>query len=113
MKKFECSACGDTIFSSSNQDEFTCNCGERMTAPWDTKSEGGNGFIVSVRKLYADAIIKISLLTREIDLCLDERNEERFKKASSELKFYKEIIKTCSENPELLWDKNKLNVSSL
>ena len=105
MKKFECKACGNTIFSISKLDEFYCRCGQKLTAPCDAKIEGENGFIDSVRKLYAEAIVKISLLTREIDICLDERNEERFNKVSSELNLYKQIIKTCSENPEFLWMK--------
>ena len=113
MKKFECKACGDTIFYSSDRDEFNCRCGEKFTAPCDTKSEREDGFIDSVRQLYAEAIIKVNLLTREIDICLDKRNEERFNKVSSELNLYKQIIKTCSKNPEFLWDKNKLKVSSL
>src|SRR5919199_1693219 len=104
MIKFVCESCGHTVFSTDNFDEIVCRCGQTLTKANDKKSTTAqDGFIDSVHKHIADAVLKISLLKREIDKCLDERNKEKFKKVSSELSLYEEIVNTCTENPEFHW----------
>lgn len=103
MEKFECKNCGNTEFMSTNSGDIICRYGVKWSDPkWE---EDTDGFIDSVQRLNVEAILKISLLKWKIDRCLDERNKERFKKVSSELTIYEEIVKTCTEHPEFFWDE--------
>lgn len=49
----------------------------------------------------ADLITKISLLKKEIDTCLDERNEERFYRLSFELKVCNRYLETLMSSPQI------------
>lgn len=53
----------------------------------------------------ADLITKISLLKREIDKCLDERDQERFYQLSFELKVCQRYLETCMNHKEVSFKK--------
>jgi hypothetical protein len=102
MKKFECKECRHAFSTIENTAYIMYRCGSKLVKPIiDIKS----GFMNSFHKLYVEAVLNISLLKREMDECLVERNKERFKKISSELNLYTAIVKTCIENPEFFHDR--------
>ncbi|EKN66525.1 hypothetical protein BABA_15487 [Neobacillus bataviensis LMG 21833] len=85
MKKLVCKYCGNAEFYVLSVNETLCKCGVRLTKPSDYLREDSPKWRGDQRR-QAEAISKISLLKREIDKCLDERDQERFKKLTYELR---------------------------
>jgi uncharacterized protein YpiB (UPF0302 family) len=85
MKKLICRNCGNAEFTVLNVGETLCKCGRRLTKSSDYQRENSQKWAENQRRR-AEMISKISLLKREIDQCLDARDEEGFKKRAFELK---------------------------
>ncbi|MFF2447207.1 IDEAL domain-containing protein [Neobacillus sp. NPDC058068] len=86
MKKLLCKYCGNAEFYVVNLHETVCKCGLRLTKLSDYRREGTKPAEYPSQKQQADLISKISILKREIDKCLDEREQEGFHQLSLELK---------------------------
>ncbi|MGG3560689.1 IDEAL domain-containing protein [Neobacillus rhizosphaerae] len=52
------------------------------------------------QKRQTELIFKISLIKRKIDTCLDERDQDGFKKLTSELKACEKALKTGTPYPK-------------
>ncbi|MBO0960976.1 IDEAL domain-containing protein [Neobacillus sp. MM2021_6] len=91
MKKLLCKYCGNAEFYVLNVNETLCKCGVRLTKPSDYLREDSPKWRGD-QKRQAEVVSKISLLNREIDNCLDERDEERFKKLTYELRLCKHAL---------------------
>ena len=89
MKKLLCKYCGNAEFYVLNVNETLCKCGVRLTKLSDYRREEQwhKG-----QKRQAEVVSKISLLKREIDNCLDERDPERFKKLTYELRVCQHVL---------------------
>ncbi|WP_066070538.1 IDEAL domain-containing protein [Neobacillus soli] len=114
MKKLLCKYCGNAEFYVVNLHETVCKCGLRLTKLNDYRREGPQHWedhFFPDQKRQAAVIAKASLLKREIDQCLDERNEERFKKLSLELKVCQKFLKTREADPNHRF-KKRLKESS-
>ncbi|MFJ7726075.1 IDEAL domain-containing protein [Neobacillus sp. NPDC097160] len=85
MRKLVCKYCRNAEFYVLNVNETLCKCGVRLTKLSDYLSEDSPKWRGD-QKRQAEVISKISLLKREIDKCLDERDQERFKKLTYELR---------------------------
>lgn len=70
----KCKTCGSAEFFVMGSGEKRCKCGRTLK---DKKA---------FSETYANLITKISLLKREIDRCLDDRDQEGFNKYVFELK---------------------------
>jgi len=89
MKKLVCKHCGNAEFTMLQVGEALCKCGLHLTKIGDYRWEKPQYWRKQSTvnpKLQAEVIAKISLLKREIDKCLDERDEEGFRKRTFELK---------------------------
>jgi len=85
MKKLVCKYCGNAEFYVLNVNETLCKCGVRLTKLSDYLKEDSPKWRGD-QKRHAEVISKISLLKHEIDTSLDERDPERFKKLTYELR---------------------------
>lgn len=88
MKKLVCRYCGNKEFYVLNGNETLCKCGLHLTRPSDYRLEEDNKWKEIYKMEYkrkADIISKISLLKREIDKCLDERDQAGFQRLTAEL----------------------------
>jgi hypothetical protein len=97
MKKLICKSCGNAEFTVLNVGENLCKCGLRLTKLTDyafEKPQKKNERARLDQQRRAEVISKISLLKREIDKCLDERDEEGFKKRTFELKLCQHFLGT-------------------
>jgi|SRR5579875_839469 len=83
MRKLVCKACGNNEFYALNVNVMLCKCGLKLSKPSDYRLEEPMNYDP---KQQVEAITKLSLLMMEIDKCLDERNDDRFEKLTSELK---------------------------
>jgi uncharacterized OB-fold protein len=104
MKKLFCKYCGNGEFYVLNLHETMCKCGFKLTKLSDyrrveSKTEK-NPLLRAYDQQKAEVIAKISLLKREIDKCLDDRNKERFEKLSLELKVQQNFLEIEGANPE-------------
>ena len=99
MRKLVCRNCGNAEFKVLNVGETLCKCGRRLTKLSDYQWEAPQKWKEDQRRR-AEIISKISLLKREIDKCLDERDEEGFKKRSLELKLCHHLLETVWQDPE-------------
>ncbi|WP_423800088.1 IDEAL domain-containing protein [Neobacillus sp. SAB-20_R2A] len=89
MKKLSCRYCGNKEFYVLSVNETLCKCGMRLKKFSDYHTERDAKWEQLFRKEQkrkAELISKISLLTREIDSCLDNRDESRFQELTEELK---------------------------
>ena len=97
MGKLLCKVCGNDEFQVLNVNEALCKCGLRLTNLSDYLSEerkiGKEHFYLDLKR-QAEVITKVSLLKREIDECLDVRDQEAFKKLTSELIVYQQVLQT-------------------
>lgn len=94
MKKLLCRDCGNAEFYMINVNEALCKCGLRLTKLSDYRWEKPKAWNEHVaQKRQAENISNIILLRRQIDKCLDERDEEGFKKLTEELKACHESMK--------------------
>lgn len=84
MKNLICKNCGNAEFKVLAVGETLCKCGRRLTMLSDYRW-GNTTKWTELQKRRAEIISKISLLKREIDKCLDERDEEGFMKRTLEL----------------------------
>jgi hypothetical protein len=100
MKKLICRNCGNTEFEVLNVGETLCKCGRRLTKLSDYQLESSSKWKENQRRR-AEIISKISLLKREVDKCLDERDEEGFKKRSFELKLCYHFLDNALQDPQL------------
>jgi ribosomal protein L37E len=99
MKKLICRKCGNGEFKVLNVGETLCKCGQRLTKLSDYQWETPKKWNENQRRR-AEIISKVSLLKREIDKCLDERDEEGFKKRSLELKLCYQLLETTLADPQ-------------
>jgi uncharacterized protein YpiB (UPF0302 family) len=95
MGKLLCKVCGNDKFQVLNVNEALCKCGLRLTNLNDHLSKerniGKEHFYLD-QKRQAEVITKVSLLKRAIDECLDVRDQEAFKKLTSELLVYQQVL---------------------
>jgi transcription initiation factor TFIIIB Brf1 subunit/transcription initiation factor TFIIB len=95
MKKLVCKLCGNENVIMEYGDKVICRCGLVLRIPGvDGVNSGQERVIKASQKVKAELILQVSLLKREIDQCLDDRNKERFQKLSSQLKHLHEIVNT-------------------
>ncbi|MBI0578070.1 IDEAL domain-containing protein [Neobacillus cucumis] len=98
MRKLVCKACGNAEFYVLNVRETLCKkCGLRLTHPSDYRREESQHRkeqLYLETKRQAEAISKISLLKRKIDQCLDDRDQEKFKQLTYELRVCQYFLKT-------------------
>nr|WP_263324202.1 IDEAL domain-containing protein [Neobacillus sp. Marseille-Q6967] len=87
MKKSGCKTCGSSEFFVMGSGQTLCKCGKPIQDPQKKPK-------TSYYKTQAELIAKISLLKRNIDKCLDERDEEGFNKYVFELKVCQRYLKT-------------------
>ena len=99
MRKLVCRNCGNAEFKVLNVGETLCKCGRRLTKLSDYQWEAPQKWKEDQRRR-AEIISKISLLKREIDKCLDERDEEGFKKRSLELNLCHHLLETVWQDPQ-------------
>ncbi|MFZ7946793.1 IDEAL domain-containing protein [Neobacillus sp. 19] len=95
MKKLVCKYCGNAEFYVLNVNETLCKCGVRLTKLSDYRNAPKPN---KEQKRQADAISRVSLLKREIDKCLDERDEERFNKLTYELRVHQHYLSDPKEH---------------
>lgn len=104
MKKLVCKFCGNTEFSSNNSDKIICKCGSKIPDPgnqlMDEFDKVEEELFFLDQQINAEVILKISLIKREIDKCLDERDEEKFHKLSTDLNHYLDILDSGMEGFE-------------
>jgi IDEAL domain len=81
MKDNGCKVCGSSEFFIMGSGEKRCKCGK-------TLNENKRPFLTE-----AELITKISLLKREIDRCLDERDQDGFHQYVLELKVNQRRLK--------------------
>jgi hypothetical protein len=91
MGKLLCKVCGNDKFQVVNENEVMCKCGLRLTNLSEEQKIGKEHFYLD-QKRQAEVITKISLLKRAIDECLDIRDQEAFKKLTSELLVYQKVL---------------------
>ncbi len=104
MKKLVCKYCGNAEFTVLNVGETLCKCGLRLTKLSDyaqEKPQRPRDHHYLDQKRQAEVISKISLLKREIDKCLDERDEEGFKKRTYEIKLWQHFLETGVHDPQI------------
>jgi ribosomal protein L37E len=99
MKKLICRNCGNEDFKVLNVGETLCKCGRRLTKLSDYQWETPKKWKEDQRRR-AEIISKVSLLKREIDKCLDERDEEGFNKRTLELKLCYHLLDTTLADPQ-------------
>lgn len=103
MKKLICKKCGNDEFTVLNVGETLCKCGLRLTKLTDYTLENTQKkkeLLVRDQKRRAEVISKISLLKREIDKCLDERDEAGFKKRTFELRLCQHFLESNLDHRE-------------
>ncbi|WP_040207064.1 IDEAL domain-containing protein [Neobacillus jeddahensis] len=101
MKKLICKYCGNAEFTVLDVGVTLCKCGVRLTKSSDYRCQypqKKNKQLSMDQKRQAEMISKVSLLKREIDRCLDERDEERFHKLTFELRLCQHFL-TKGVNP--------------
>ncbi|MGX6445573.1 IDEAL domain-containing protein [Neobacillus sp. K501] len=81
MKENGCKVCGSSEFFVMGSGEKRCKCGR-------TLNENKRPFLTE-----AELITKISLLKREIDRCLDERDQQGFHQYVLKLKVNQRRLK--------------------
>ncbi|MCM3570512.1 hypothetical protein [Neobacillus mesonae] len=89
MKKLVCRKCGNDQFYVLHVNETLCKCGARLTKLSDYYAERPSFWekhFSLEQERQAEMIARVSLLKWEIDKCLDEHDEDGFKKAANELK---------------------------
>jgi uncharacterized protein YpiB (UPF0302 family) len=95
MGNLLCKVCGNDEFQVLNVNEALCKCGLHLTNLSDNLSEERKivkeHFYLD-QKRQAEVITKVSLLKRAIDECLDVRDKEAFKKLTSELIVYQQVL---------------------
>ncbi|WP_160724147.1 hypothetical protein [Bacillus sp. USDA818B3_A] len=99
MRKLICKSCGNAEFNVLNVGETLCKCGKRLTKLNDYAWESSQKW-KDVQRRRAEIISKMSLLKREIDLCLDRRDEEGFKKRTFELKLCQQFLDNALQDPQ-------------
>ncbi|MGG1679219.1 IDEAL domain-containing protein [Neobacillus sp. NRS-1170] len=92
MKELVCKMCGNDEFIWGDSEKVVCKCGLVLKIPCENAAQ--EKLMKASQKLKTEIIVKVSLLTKEIDKCLDDRNKRRFHKLSAELKQYNEILNT-------------------
>jgi hypothetical protein len=90
MEKIICKCCGNEFLLGGHSGKVICQCGSILRIS-GTLSEQERVFKAS-QKLKAEIILQASLIRREIDRCLDDRNKERFQKLSSQLRQLHDIL---------------------
>ncbi|TWD99421.1 hypothetical protein FB550_10756 [Neobacillus bataviensis] len=105
MKKLICRNCGNEEFKVLNVGETLCRCGRRLTKLSDYQWENSQKWKEDQRRR-AEIISKISLLKREIDKCLDERDEEGFKKRTFELKLCHHFLDNALQDSQHRYKKH-------
>lgn len=94
MKNLVCKLCGNDQFNIRTPDRVMCKCGLVLKINNDKLDAAQEQVVKASQKLKAEIILRVSLLNREIDKCLDNKNKERFKNLTTELKHYHEILNT-------------------
>jgi hypothetical protein len=104
MRKLLCRNCGNDQFYVVNTGGTLCTCGLRLTTRSHYRMEEKPPLSKEHQKTQADLIAKVSLLKREIDRCLDERDQAGFKKLSYELKVCQNYLETKMNDPKERWE---------
>ncbi|PLS07984.1 IDEAL domain-containing protein [Neobacillus cucumis] len=113
MKKLICKNCGNSEFYVLNVGETLCKCGKRLTKLTDYQWENSQKW-KDIQRRRAEIISKMSLLKREIDECLDRRDEEGFKKRTFELKLCEHFLDNSLQSPQVrLRERIKQNQDKL
>ncbi|WP_042463435.1 IDEAL domain-containing protein [Neobacillus dielmonensis] len=113
MKKLRCRQCGNHEFYAVDVGVNLCKCGLYLRKPSDYQKDEPiirRKHIYSEQRSQAEVITKVSLLKREIDLCLDERDHERFHKLTNELKICQHFLKSKAIDPQISFMQNKYPV---
>ncbi|WP_462410265.1 IDEAL domain-containing protein [Neobacillus sp. Marseille-QA0830] len=103
MRKLKCRYCGNDEFFVIDVGVNWCKCGLLLTQPIDYARElppKRNKHISMEQRCQAEIITKMSLLQREIDQCLDERNQEKFQRLTYELKVCRHYLGLKAADPQ-------------
>ena len=107
MKKLVCRVCGNEEFKVLHVGETLCKCGLRLTKISDYASEESKmmkEFYVN-NKRQAEVISRVSLLRRAIDESLDKRDEEEFKRLTSQLRVCRHYLQRLENKSPNLFQK--------